>query len=75
MLLTPTKNKIMNTETPETELLADAPCSPLRELIKDELRDLWQRGYDRESRDESVQHRLDAIMRIIEANVTSSSTP
>lgn len=48
-------------------------CS-LRELIEDELRDLWQWGYDREPRDESVQHRLDAIMRIIEANSMSGQT-
>lgn len=44
-----------------------ASCS-LRELIEDEMRDLWQWGYDREPREESVQPRLDAIMRIIEAN-------
>lgn len=44
-----------------------AICS-LRDLIEDELRDLWQFGYDREPREESVQPRLDAIMQIIEAN-------
>ena len=47
--------------------LAPSSCS-LRELIEDELRDLWQWGYDREPREESVQPRLDAIMQFIEAN-------
>jgi predicted amidophosphoribosyltransferase len=51
----------------EAELSPASPCS-LRELIEDELRDLWQWGYDREPREESVQPRLDAIMRIIEVS-------
>jgi len=68
-------NKLANAKRREEEATPPTPsgdCPPtncsLRELIKDELRDLWQLGYDRETRDESVQHRLDAIMRIIEAN-------
>lgn len=44
------------------------PYGSLRGLIEDELRDLWQWGYDREPREESVQLRLDSIMRIIEEN-------
>lgn len=71
----PTKNYttsiIADPPRPELEAslmhLRPAPCS-LRELIEDELRDLWQWGYDREPREESVQPRLDAIMRFIEAN-------
>ncbi len=55
-------------ECPTCKALGSSHCS-LRELIEDELRDLWQWGYDREPREESVQPRLDAIMQFIEANI------
>ena len=49
-------------------MASESTACSIRELIEDELRDLWQWGYDQEPREESVQPRLDAIMRIIEAN-------